>query len=58
MEKYEYNVDGSLAASISGTTIHTYAYTLAGRLKVRQPTDRRYWSMITIKMGLYQGSPI
>jgi len=49
MERYEYNIDGSLAASISGTTIHTYTYTLAGRLKSKTTNGGKCWSMIIIK---------
>ncbi len=41
LEKYEYNIDGSLAASISGTTIHTYTYTPAGRLKSKATNGQK-----------------
>jgi len=55
MERYEYNIDGSLAASISGTTIHTYTYTLAGRLKSKTTNGRKVLEYDYNKMGLYPG---
>jgi len=52
MERYEYNIDGSLAASISGTTIHTYTYTLAGRLKSKTTNGRKVLEYDYNKNGL------
>lgn len=52
VEKYEYNIDGSLAASISGSTTHTYTYTLAGRLKSKATNGKEVLQYDYNKNGL------